>query len=74
MEAIVVTAIAAGAVFMAGRSFYRTMTGKNKNGCSGCAGCPYSNSCTKPSEHPGQGSDVKARGDSQDNHNQFENR
>jgi len=65
MESIVVATVIAGVVFMAGRSFYRVMTGKNSSGCSECGGCPYSGSCTKPSDHPGQGNGVKAQGDSQ---------
>ncbi len=46
LEIIIVVVIVAIVAFMSGRSFYRTMTGKNE-GCScvdNCQGCSYKDS------------------------------
>ena len=38
LEEIVVVAIVMVVLVLAGRSFYRTMTGKKNSDCSGCSG------------------------------------
>jgi len=44
LETIIVIGIVSLVAFMAGRSFYRTMTGQNDR--CGCQGdCPYSKTC-----------------------------
>ncbi|HQA82439.1 MAG TPA: FeoB-associated Cys-rich membrane protein [Syntrophales bacterium] len=39
METILVVGVVAAVALMAVRSFYRTMTGKEKGHCCGCANC-----------------------------------
>jgi len=55
IESIIVVAIVAIVLVLAGRSFYRTMTGK-KSGCGGsCLQCPSKDSLAKIEErgcHP----------------------
>lgn len=44
MEIIIVIAIVAVVAVLAGRSFYRTMTGRN-DGCGGCSSACRGDSC-----------------------------
>lgn len=45
VEMIIVIAIVAAVAVLAGRSFYRTMTGKNDT-CGGCPGTCHGCGCT----------------------------
>ncbi len=49
LQYVIVVALVAGAVFLAGRSMWRTLTGK-KSGCScgSSAGCCSARSCKTP--------------------------